>query len=62
MVEVADAVQSFISWNVGDPVWPRCLVHDFGLHPELLDGIGVWRCRPHDHVVAPIGQLLSSDR
>jgi hypothetical protein len=60
MVEVADAVQSFMSWNVGDRVWPTCPTHNFGLHPEVSNGMGVWRCKPRDHVVAPIGRLLSS--
>jgi len=58
-VFVAGAVQTFVTWNVGDPVVPSCPTHNFGLHPEVVDGVGVWRCRPGDHVVAPIGDLTT---
>ena len=57
LVEVADAVQYLVSYGPGDRVWPVCPVHRLGLHPELEHGHAAWVCRPHQHVVAPIGKL-----
>jgi hypothetical protein len=57
LVDVADAVQDLVSYGEGDPVWPVCGTHNFGLHPEVHDGVAVWMCRPHDHVVSPVGRL-----
>ena len=55
LVEVADYAQELIMDN--SRVWPECLQHDAGLHPELDNGEAVWMCRVGRHVVAPIGQL-----
>lgn len=57
LAAVADATQYLVSYGVGDPVWPVCSTHDFGLHAEIRTGDAVWICRPHDHVVARIGHL-----
>jgi len=58
LAEVADGAQelvmeSDINWRV----WPECLQHGAGLHPELDNGQAVWVCRAGRHVVASIGQL-----
>ena len=60
LVEIAEAVQYLVSYNAGDPVWPVCPTHGFGLHPELDHARATWVCRPHHHVVAQIGHLLVS--
>jgi len=52
--EIADFVQSILG---RDGVWPVCRAHDFGLHPDLIDGVAVWRCRYADHSVARVGEL-----
>jgi hypothetical protein len=58
LLQVAGYVQhEFMSSRM--LVWPTCPVHDFGLHPELLDGLAVWRCRPGGHTVGKIGELLA---
>ena len=56
LVAVADAVQTLVSYNAGDEVWPVCPSHGYGLHPELTSS-AVWVCRPHDHTVSRIGEL-----
>lgn len=48
LVDVADAVQSHISFGAGDEVWPVCPSHGFGLHPEVR-GVG----RSHRSVPVP---------
>jgi PAS domain-containing protein len=55
LVEVADYAQEMIMDD--SRVWPECLQHDAGLHPELDRGQAVWMCRVGRHPVAPIGQL-----
>jgi hypothetical protein len=57
LAAVADDVQGYVTYGMGDPVWPTCPLHDFGLHPEVADGRAVWVCRPHRHAVARIGEL-----
>ena len=57
LVDVADAVQDIVSYGTGDPVWPVCVTHNFGLHPEVRNGVALWICRPHNHVVSSIGRL-----
>lgn len=57
LVQVADAVQEQVSYGIGDPVWPVCVAHNFGLHPETRSGRAVWVCRPRHHVVSTIGEL-----
>jgi hypothetical protein len=57
LVAVADSLQTLVSNNAGDEVWPICPVHAFGLHPELVGLDAAWVCRPHDHVVALVGEL-----
>ena len=47
LVRLADDLQTLVSNNAGDPVWPVCTQHDFGLHPQLKDGRAIWMCRPH---------------
>jgi len=59
LVQLADDLQTQVSNYGGDPVWPVCPVHGFGLHPELDEDRGVWRCRPFAHSVGYIGQLCS---
>jgi len=61
LVEIADGVQYLVTYNAGDPVWPVCPTHGFGLHPELDEARAAWVCRPHHHVVATIGHLLAQD-
>jgi hypothetical protein len=55
LVEVADAVQEIIMDD--SRVWPECPQHNFGLHPELVDGDAVWVCRAGRHTIGRIGQL-----
>lgn len=60
LMEVADAAQDLVmesdaQWRV----WPECLQHDVGLHPELDNGQAVWACRAGRHIVAPIGRLAN---
>ena len=59
LVDVADAVQAYVSWGAGDEVWPVCPLHGFGLHPEVVNSSAQWICRPHNHTVARIGHLSS---
>ena len=59
LADVADAVQSHISWAAGDEVWPVCPLHGFGLHPEVVNSSAQWICRPHNHPVARIGHLTT---
>ena len=61
LVAVADAVQTLVSNNAGDEVWPVCPAHGYGLHPDLA-GSAVWFCRAHEHVVGPIGALAPDRR
>ena len=58
LVEVADYAQELIMDD--SRVWPECVQHDAGLHPELDNGQAAWICRVGRHVVAPIGQLRKS--
>jgi hypothetical protein len=55
LVEVADAAQEIIMDDC--VVWPECPSHNAGLHPELVDGEGVWVCRVGGHTIARIGHL-----
>jgi hypothetical protein len=54
-VEVADALQEQVMDD--SDVWPVCLDHNAGLHPQLDGGQAAWVCRVGDHRVALIGHL-----
>jgi hypothetical protein len=43
--------------------WPRCPVHQFGMHPGICDDTPVWWCHFGDgHRVAKIGSLAEAFR
>jgi hypothetical protein len=59
LVTVAEAVQDSIAemlWKL----WPVCGQHDSGVHPELVDGRGIWRCS-QGHELSLIGELGCGD-
>jgi hypothetical protein len=58
LTKVADIVQEFLMEREHH-VWPLCVIHHVGLHPQIRDSHAVWYCKTGSHAFG-ISRLLTN--